>query len=99
MKYITDYKEFDEEANISLLDSISDAPIVEKDKVLKYLKNGNDAGVRCSAVHDIVGNFSTGETIHRYTDGEFVWDSSEIYHFEHYNIKLNEEFINKVLEE
>ncbi len=97
MKYITDYKEFDEDSVDSLLDNISDTPLVMKDKVLQYLKCGQDAGVCCSAVHDLVEGFSTGKTIHRYTDGEYIWDDREIYHFEKYNLRLNEGFVNKVV--
>ena len=97
MKFITNYKEFGKSDEISLLDNISKTPIGVKNKVLSYMKGGNDAGVRCSSVFDFVQNFSTGKTIHCYTDGEYKWDDREIYHFEHYNLKLESEFVNKVL--
>lgn len=97
MKFITNYKEFGKGEDRSIVDNISSTPIKGKDKLLKYLKGGNDAGVRCSAVYDCIENYSTGKTIHRYTDGEYIWDDREIYHFEHYNLALDEGFIEKVL--
>lgn len=33
-----------------------------------------------------------------YTDGEFMWDERDIYHFEKYNIRLNDEFVHKITE-
>ncbi len=97
MKFITNYIEFGKGEERSLKNNTSTTPIIGKDIVMKYLQGGNDAGVRCSAVHDLVENFSTGKTIHRYTDGEYIWDDREIYHFEHYNLELNGDFINKIL--
>ena len=97
MKFITYYKEFGKGEDKRIMDNISDTPIQGKNKVLEYLKKGKDAGVRCSAVHDLVEKFSTGKTIHRYTDEEYIWDDREIYHFEHYNLALDKGFIEKVL--
>lgn len=97
MEFITDYKEFDEEAAVSLLEYISDTPIEDKDKIIQYMKNGEDAGVCCSSVFDFVQNKLVPRTIHRYTDGEYIWDDREIYHFEKYNITLDEAFVRKIL--
>ena len=97
MKFITHYKEFDEEETNSILDNISNIPIQGKSEIIEYLRKGEDAGVCCSSVFDFVQNGSTGKTIHCYTDGEYFWDDKEIYHFEHYNLKLETEFVNKIL--
>jgi len=78
-----------------LVDNISTNEIKGKETVLQYLKSGSDAGVRCSAVYDFVEKASTGKTIHCYTDGEFEWDDLEIYHFENYNLRLEDEFYRK----
>ena len=32
-----------------------------------------------------------------YSDGEYTWYESEIYHFDKYNLKLNDDFIEYVL--
>ncbi len=98
MKLITRYKEFDEDEKKSLLDFISDTPIPQKAKVLEYLKSGRDAGVRCSSVFDYIKNKVIPQTIHLYTDGEYGWDDEEIYHFETYNLELEKNFINRVLQ-
>ena len=37
-------------------------------------------------------------TVRLYTDGEYSWTSEEIYHFEKYNLELNEDFVKKVIE-
>ena len=97
MKYITDYKEFDEEAEMSLLDHISDTPNESKLDVLTYMKNGKDAGVLCSTVFDFVSNELVPKTINCYTDGEFEWDDREIYHFEKYNLELAPDFVEKAI--
>lgn len=38
MKFITYYKEFDDEEEKNLIDNISDTPIQGKNEVLEYLK-------------------------------------------------------------
>lgn len=97
MKFITKYKEFDTDENESVLDHRSSQEIPEKGTVLRYLKKGKDDGVRCSGIYDFVKNEPQFDTIHLFTDGEYYWDSEEIYHFEKYNIELNEEFVQRVL--
>lgn len=97
MKFITDYKEFDGDQSVSLLDNLSSEAIDGKEKVLNYLRNGDDDGVRCSGVYDYVKDEPMLDTIRLFTDGEFYWDSEEIYHFDKYNIGLNQEFILKAL--
>lgn len=96
MKFITDYKELGGNQNASLLDYLEKEPIDNKEKILDYLKTGKDNGIRCSVVYDYVKDESMSETIKLFTDGEFNWDSEEIYHFEKYNLRLNEDFIKKV---
>lgn len=97
MRFITDYKELEGNPNISLMDHISETAIPEKGAVLEYLKNGQDDGVRCTTIFDYVKNEGTGETVFLYTDGDFYWTGEEIYLFEHYNLELNPEFIQKVI--
>lgn len=97
MKFITDFNEFGAEHGKSLLDHLSTNAIEGKAKVLRYLKDGLNDGVRCSGIFDYVKGESTMDTIHLFTDGEYYWDSEEIYHFEKYNIPLDEQFLKKVL--
>lgn len=97
MKFITNYKELNGDSNESLLDHIAKAPIEGKEKVLSYLRNGKTRGVRCSGIFDYVADDPKFDTIHLFTDGEYFWDSEEIYHFEKYNLSLNAKFVEKVL--
>lgn len=97
MKYITDYKELHGNKNISLLDHLSGKEVEGKQRILNYLKNGVKDGVRCSGIYDYVKDEPKFDTIHLFTDGEYFWDSEEIYHFEKYNIPLEKEFLQKVL--
>lgn len=96
MKFITNCKELHTDNATSILDCISNTPLGNKEKILEYLKNGTNDGVRCSSIYDYVKKEPLmGKTIKLYTDGEWCWDSEEIYHFEEYNIKLNKEFLEK----
>ena len=94
-KFITSCVEF-ETGKDQLKTLITKEPIDNKQKILSYLKAGEDDGVRCSSVHDYVTDEYTGSTIHLYTDGEYFWDDEEIYHFEKYNIPLTNDFLQKV---
>lgn len=96
MKFITNYKELGGDNDNSLLNHISDKSMENKEKILKYLTNGTYDGVRCASIYDYVKDEPLlGETIKLFTDGEWYWDSAEIYHFEKYNIELNKEFLKK----
>lgn len=96
MKFITSYKELDTDNDISILEHTSDTPIKNKERILEYLKNGTYDGERCSSIYDYVRNERIiSEDVTLFTDGEYYWDSEEIYHFEKYNIELNKEFFKK----
>lgn len=96
MKYVSLCIEFETSKSVNILDTLFENEIKDKESVLAYLKSGFDHGILCSAVYDYVLNRSTGDTVHCYCDEEYEWDDREIYHFEHYNMKLNEKFLNHV---
>lgn len=98
MLYVTDYKEL-VTGGRNLAENISDTGIEYKGKIIDYMKNGRDYGVRCSSIYDYIEDCSKLKTIKRYTDGIYIWNDEEIYHFEKYNIALNEDFINHVINE
>lgn len=96
MEFITKCKELHTDKTINILDCISNTPLKNKNKILEYLKSGTYDGVRCSTIYDHVKNeWRISEGVALFTDGEFYWDSEEIYHFEKYNIELNKEFLKK----
>lgn len=96
MKFITNYKELRSKGTENLCDHIKKEPNKNKNAILDYLTNGMDDGVRCASIYDYVKDEPLlGETIKLFTDGEWYWDSAEIYHFEKYYIELNKDFLKK----
>lgn len=96
-KFISDCIELDTNEKNHIIEMISSEPIPQKEIILGYLKNGQDNGVCCSSVYDFIESHSVPRTIHRYKDDIYEWDDSEIYHFEKYNLRLNDDFIKHVL--
>ena len=70
----------------------------KKAVILKYLKSFNAWGYTTEPLSDK----KTGKIIQEngcasYTDGEYEWYDDWVYHFEKYNLKLNDDFIAHVL--
>ncbi len=98
-KLICNYKEIHQNKNMSLLDNIN-FKVERKNEILRYLKNEEFYdGVRCSTLKDFVKKENTHLPTYAYFDGEYFWNDEEIYHFENYDMRLNEEFIAHVLKE
>jgi hypothetical protein len=98
-KSICDYKEFGSTRSLDLLDNLN-IGIKRKDEILQYLKNEEFfAGTRCSTMKDLVKKENTHLPTYAYSDGKYFWDDEEIYHFEKYDMRLNDEFVNHALKE
>lgn len=98
MKKITSYKEFTKkDYDISLKDRLN-VVCVNKKTVLQYLKNFNQECIvlTCSANDFVTGELLTN-SVFVYNDGVYCWTNEEIYHFEKYDMKLNDDFIQYVL--
>lgn len=98
MREITEYMEFN--GKIGALIMSSDAPKVkckEKDRIVDYLKSFEPDAVSAGRVYDSISNEYTDITNVSFCDNEFYWDSAVIYNFEKYDMKLNDEFVEKVL--
>ena len=95
--YIANYKEFNDEKNApSVAEGVRKTEVPKKHEILKYMKSF-EADVVCPAlVRDEVTKKETKLTLIYYTDGEFLWDERVIYHFDKYNISLNEDFLKKI---
>ena len=97
MKPISSVIEFGDNAGKKIKELISEKSIPAKEKVLAYLKSFDPDCVAGMYLVDEV----TGETIHScvegYEDSEFYWDTREIYHFEKYNLHLDEDFVEYVV--
>ena len=97
-KFIDDYKEFGAETELSVVNHISETPIPEKEQILHYLKSFPADGIVCSTLYDHVEDVLYSPAVYTHFDGTYYWDDEETYHFEKYNMKLNEDFIKWVLE-
>lgn len=76
----------------------TDDEIKEKEKVLSYLKSFSTPSAYTSQpAVDIVTNDKICDADNAFSDNEYTWYTSWIYHFEKYNLKLNDDFIEYVL--
>ena len=100
MKFITNYLEFGTDESKNLINYVSEKEITSKSAILDYLRSDKYYdGVQCSTICDFVNNTQTHLGTNIYTDVEFFWDDKETYHFEKYNLKLNDDFIQHVLDQ
>ncbi|MBE6851774.1 MAG: hypothetical protein E7504_08665 [Ruminococcus sp.] len=80
-----------------LAKATSNTTIDGKAEILAYLKRFPE----CAFTSEPVKDAFTGEVVYdannARTDGVYQWYETEIYHFDKYNLKLNEEFIQYVL--
>ena len=100
MKRITNYKEtnYDSSLKKSVKEGI-DFLLPEKEKVLSFFEKYKDEyiAVTCFATNHITGKPIGNSSILSYNDGVYCWTNEEIYLFDKYNLKLNDDFIQYVL--
>lgn len=98
MKEICNVKEFSgDDSFLSAIELVSSDAIPEKEQVLKYLKSFDiDCTAGMSLLDEITGE-DVGVGVNGYEDGDYYWDTRHIYHFEKYNLKLDERFVHHVL--
>lgn len=97
MREITNYIVFNE--RVGALTMAEDAKIekcANKEKVLAYLKAFDADAVCAGKVYDVFEKKYTEITNVTYCDGEYYWDSTVIYYFEHYDVALDFEFVKRV---
>lgn len=68
-----------------------------KQKILRYLKSFNKTACTTQYVVDLFTGEEQPIIDDARSDGTYTWYDSEIYHFEKYNLKLNNDFIQYVL--
>lgn len=68
----------------------------EKETILKYLKKFEASYFTSEPVVDVFSNTIVADADNGYTDGKYTWYKSEVYYFEKYNLKLNNDFIEYV---
>lgn len=69
------------------------SPVENKEKILAYLKKFKDCAFTSQPVYDIYTGEKIEEADNAVTDGVYTWYHKDIYHFEKYNLKLNDEFL------
>ncbi len=77
---------------------VSEKSLECKATILEYLKKFPCSAFTSAPVIDIFTDKEVKSANNGYTDGEYIWYESEIYYFEKYNLKLNNDFIEYVLE-
>ncbi len=81
----------------SMKESMNDMPYEGMDRIISYLRSGRKTYAAAGRATD----FFTGELIPGercgMTDGEYSWVSSLAYYVEKYNVRLDKEFEDKVL--
>lgn len=75
----------------------SDTPIPEEEKILAYLKSFEKCAYTTQPVIDLFTGERKDFIADARTDGVYTWYDHEIYHFEKYNLKLNDDFIKHAL--
>lgn len=77
--------------------NVSTKPYESKKVILEYLKRFPECAFTSEPVRDKYTNEIVYGADNARSDGEYTWYEDEIYHFEKYDLKLNDDFINHVL--
>lgn len=95
MKSISNYRDFTKNPN-SLIDSFNNVSESKK-LILNYLNSFKPICASGMWLKDEIDGSIINIQVLGYSDGEYLWDTREIYHFEKYDMKLNDDFIKYVL--
>ena len=79
-----------------LRSNISREEIPDKDKIVAFLRSFSPVAYSSAPVVDKLDGTKTKYMDNLRQCGDFRWSESEIYHFEKYNLKANEDFIQCV---
>lgn len=80
-----------------LAKNTGDKAIKNKDIILSYMTQFPPCAFTSQPVIDKFTGKTVFDANNARSDGVYTWYESEIYHFEHYNLKLNDDFIEHVL--
>lgn len=98
MKFIAEIKEFSENSNNPDLSTMINFPLKDKSVILRFLKSFKPIAVMAHSTKDYIKNISNNdESVSLFNSDEWFWTNEIIYHFEKYNLKLNDNFIEYVL--
>jgi hypothetical protein len=94
---IIDFKFKDIKTASDLRTLCKEIDVQKKNKIEKVFKDLKPDAYSSSYIYDIISSKQTDIPILGYTIGEYEFDSRVVYYFEHYNLKLRDDFINFVL--
>ena len=97
MNAISNYKEINGYASSPSIRSGIGFENQNKSVVLEYMKKNEAEAVQSRTMMDYISGTALNGSVECFTDGKYFWTSEEIYHFEKYNLKLNDDFIQYVL--
>ena len=81
----------------SVLSHTQKLPEEVKNKIVAYMNTNPVIAVRASCINDYIEKKYTTKSDAVRSDGEYNWSEEETYHFEKYDMELNEDFIQKVM--
>ena len=85
-------------SNNEMQDNFLSLDIKNKSQILSYMKSFSEPSAYTSQpVIDRFTNQELDKINNAFSDGTYTWYATEIYHFEKYNLKLNNDFIEYVL--
>lgn len=96
MLYITDIL-VDKLLSMESGSYIADYGEAEKRTLLEYLQKFDASMFTSEPVVDAFSNEVVAEADNGYTDGTYRWYKSEVYYFEKYNLRLNADFVDYVM--
>lgn len=94
---LLNWKEFGNDAAPSIRSVFQTAPYEGMDKIIEYLKSGKVGLIAIEKPRDAITGDLLGGSHAILSDGEYSWDSVLPYYVQKYNMRLPEEFENKVL--
>ena len=97
MKEISKVKEFSGDNTHRTIKELVGKEVTEKEKILRYLKSFDPDCAAGMVLVDEITREEVGNGVEGYDDGVYYWDTREIYHFEKYNMELQKDFIDYVM--
>lgn len=91
MKRISEWENFIKRPAVSKL------PESDKQTVLKFLKGRDPDAAAASYTVDEIAGKSTDIPLCAYEYGDYYWDSRDILYFEKYDMPLQSDFLNMIL--
>lgn len=99
MKEITSYCETTDNCQLASVKEGIGKPTQNKHLILNYFHEFDNTYtvVTCAATDYITGKKIGSESIKTYNDGVYVWTNEEVFLFNKYDLKLNDDFIQHIL--